>query len=131
MTDEQKGMLAAASAYTIFGFSYLFSKMAMDVTEPMMLLLVRFGVTFVILNLLVLCRAVRLDLKGKNLLGPILLGILQQVLYFIFENYGLKYTTTSFTGMISSLSPIITAIFGAILLRERPKTEYCLPMKSA
>ena len=120
MTETQKGMLAAAGAYTIFGFSYLFSKMALDITEPMILLCARFTVTFIILNLLVLTRVMKLDLRGKNLWGPILLGILQPVLYFVLENYGLKYTTTSFTGMLSAISPIFTAVLGAILLRERP-----------
>ncbi len=120
MTEEQKGMLAAAGAYTIFGFSYLFSKMAMEVTEPMILLCARFSVTLIVLNLLVAARVLKLDLKGKSLWGPILLGILQPVLYFVLENYGLKYTTTSFTGMISAISPIFTAILGAVLLRERP-----------
>lgn len=120
MTESQKGMLAAAGAYTIFGFSYLFSKMALEVSEPMILLCVRFSVTVIVLNLLVAARVLKLDLRGKNLWGPILLGILQPVLYFIFENYGLKYTTTSFTGMVSAISPIFTAVLGAILLRERP-----------
>ena len=120
MTKEKKGMLAATIAYSIFGLSYLFSKMALGVTEPMILLAVRFSVTFVILNLLVAFKIMRLNLKGKNLLGPILLGVLQPVLYFVFENYGLKYTTTSFTGIVSSISPIFTAILGVIFLREKP-----------
>lgn len=120
MTETQKGMLAAAGAYTIFGFSYLFSKMALDVSEPMILLCARFTVTVIVLNLLVATRVLKLDLRGKKLWGPILLGILQPVLYFVFENYGLKYTTTSFTGMISAISPIFTAALGALLLRERP-----------
>lgn len=120
MTKEKKGMLAATIAYSIFGLSYLFSKMALGVTEPMILLAVRFSVTFVILNLLVAFKIMSLNLKGKNLLGPILLGVLQPVLYFVFENYGLKYTTTSFTGIVSSISPIFTAILGVIFLREKP-----------
>ena len=120
MKNEQKGMLAASAAYIIFGFSYLFSKMAMEVTEPMILLASRFTVTFLVLNLLVVTRVLKLDLKGKSLLGPILIGIIQPVLYFIFENYGLKYTTTSFTGMISAISPIFTAVLGALMLKERP-----------
>ncbi len=120
MTKEKKGMLAATIAYSIFGLSYLFSKMALGVTEPMILLAVRFSVTFMILNLLVAFKIMRLNLKGKNLLGPILLGVLQPVLYFVFENYGLKYTTTSFTGIVSSISPIFTAILGVIFLREKP-----------
>ena len=120
MTDEKKGMLAATVAFCIFGLSYLFSKTAMEVAEPMILLCVRFSVTFVLLNLLVACRVMKLHLKGKKLLGPILLGVVQPVLYFVFENYGLKYTTTSFTGIVSYISPIFTALLGVVLLREKP-----------
>ena len=86
MTQEKKGMLAAAAAYTIFGLSYLFSKMALNVAEPMILLCVRFSVTFLVLNILALTGVMKLQLKGKKLLGPILVGIIQPVLYFVFEN---------------------------------------------
>lgn len=123
MTNEKKAMLAATAAYSIFGLSYLFSKMALEITEPTMLLAVRFSVTFLLLNLLVLLKLGKLDLKGKNILGPVLVGIVQPVLYFIFENYGLKYTTTSFTGIVSSISPIFTAILGVIFLKERPNLK--------
>lgn len=123
MTNEKKAMLAATVAYSIFGLSYLFSKIALEITEPMMLLAVRFSVTFIILNLLVLLNIGKLNLKGKNLLGPVLVGIVQPVLYFVFENYGLKYTTTSFTGIISSISPIFTAVLGVIFLKERPNPK--------
>lgn len=120
LTEERKGMLAAGVAYSIFGLSYLFSKMALGVTEPMILLCVRFSVTVVVLNLLVLFRVMKLNLRGKKVMGPILLGILQPVLYFVLENYGLKYTTTSFTGIVSSVSPIFTAILGVWMLKEKP-----------
>lgn len=120
MTEEQKGMLASTVGYIIFGFSYLFSKMALGVAEPMILLTMRFTVTFIGLNLLLLTRVFKVNFKGKNLWGAVLLGILQPVLYFVFENYGLMYTTTSFTGVMSSVSPIFTCILGALLLREIP-----------
>ena len=86
----------------------------------MVLLCVRFGVTVIALNLMVAFRVVKLELKGKKLGGAIVLGLLQPVLYFIFENYGLSFTTTSFAGMMSSISPVITAVLGAVLLKERP-----------
>lgn len=120
MSGEKKGILAAITAYIIFGLSYLFSKMALEITDPIMLLFARFTLTFVLLNILVGTRLMKLNLKGKKLGGPILLGILQPVLYFVLENYGIKYTTTSFTGMIAAISPVFTAIMGAIFLRERP-----------
>ncbi len=120
MTDEHKGMLASTIGYIIFGFSYLFSKMALGVAEPIILLTMRFTITFIGLNFLLLTRVFKVDFKGKKLGGAILLGILQPVLYFIFENYGLMYTTTSFTGIMSSVSPIFTCILGAIILHEVP-----------
>lgn len=123
MTDQKKGIIAATVAYVIFGFSYLFSKMALNIVDPVLLLCSRFTITFIVLNILVFAGVMKLNLRGKNLLGPILMGILQPVLYFILENYGLKYTTTSFTGMLSSISPVFTALLGALILRERPTAK--------
>ena len=120
LNDEQKGMLAATVTYIIFGFSYLFSKMALNITTPIILLCARFSVTFITLNILVLSRIVKINLKGKPLLMPILIGLIQPCLYFVLENYGLQYTTTSFTGIFSSLNPVFTALLGALILRERP-----------
>ena len=34
MSSEKKGMIAASTAYVIFGLSYLFSKMALNITVP-------------------------------------------------------------------------------------------------
>ena len=119
LSDDAKGMLAASAAYIIFGFSYLFSKMALNVTEPLILLCLRFTLTFVTLNVLVLTRICRISLKGKKLIWPVLVGLVQPCLYFVLENYGIDYTTTAFTGMISSISPIFTAILGAIVLKEK------------
>ncbi|MGN1408932.1 MAG: DMT family transporter [Eubacteriales bacterium] len=120
MNGEKKGVIAASLAYIIFGLSYLFSKIALNITEPAILLCARFSITFVILNILVLTGIMKLNLRGKNLIPPILVGLLQPVLYFILENYGLKYTNTSFTGLLSAISPIFTAILGALILKERP-----------
>ena len=123
MNEEKKGMLAAGAAYGIFGLSYLFSKMALNITEPVILLCLRFTVTVVLMNLLIAFGVLKLDLKGrkaKRLWLPVLLGLLQPVAYFYLENYGLKFTTTSFTGMVSATNPIFTAIAGALILREKP-----------
>ena len=82
MNSEKKGVIAASLAYIIFGLSYLFSKIALNITEPAILLCARFSITFVILNILVLTKAMKLNLRGKNLIPPILVGLLQPVLYF-------------------------------------------------
>ena len=126
MSSEKKGMLAAGTAYVIFGLSYLFSKMALNITNPIILLCVRFTITFLVLNLLVGTRVMKLNLKGKKLLAPVLLGVIQPVLYFFLENYGLNYTTTSFTGMIAALCPVFTTVLGALILKEKTSLKQWL-----
>lgn len=131
MNEEKKGMLAAGIAYGIFGLSYLFSKIALEITQPVILLCLRFTVTVLLMNLLVAFGVLELDLRGKKkkqLWMPVLLGLLQPVLYFYLENYGLKYTTTSFTGMVAATNPIFTAVAGALILRERPNKKQWLCM---
>jgi len=123
LSDDVRGMMAASAAYIIFGLSFLFSKMALSLTDPMLLLPSRFTVTLLTLNLLVLTGICKIHLRGKKLLLPVLVGILQPCLYFVLENYGLAYTTTSFTGMLSSVSPIFTAVLGALILREIPNKK--------
>ena len=108
MKNNTRAMLAAGGAYSIFGLSYLFSKMALGAAEPSLLLAVRFAVTFLALNLMLLCRAGRLSLKGKPVGMAVLMGVLQPVLYFLLENYGLKYAASSFAGVVSSISPMAT-----------------------
>ena len=126
MTYETKGMIAASFAYIIFGLSYLFSSMALDIADPALLLTARLTVTVNALNILVLTGVIRLNLRGKRLIEPILVGLIQPVLYFFLENHGLKYTSTAFTGMVSSVSPACTALLGALMLREKPTAKQWL-----
>ena len=65
LSEERKGMLAAALTYTIFGLSYLFSKMALNVTDPTILLWLRFTVTFLCLNVLIITGAAKVRFRGK------------------------------------------------------------------
>lgn len=128
MNKEKKGMLAAAVAYSIFGFSYLFAKMALNVegVEPMILLCSRSAVSFIVLNLLVALRIFKINFKGKNMWPAIVLGLLQPLIFSTLENYGVKFTTTSFTGLIASISPVFSAILGVFLLREKPNWKQWL-----
>ena len=62
-----KGILAALVPNVIFGFSFLFSKIALDYAHPLMILAIRFTVAFAVLNILWLCKVIRLDFKGKDM----------------------------------------------------------------
>ena len=113
------GVLAALAAYTTFGFSYIFSKMALALTTPFVLLSVRFITAFLVLNLIVLSGKVKLHLKGKPIRFLLLLGLVQPVTYFICENYGLNMTSTSYSGVILGMVPMSGLILGRVFLKEK------------
>lgn len=111
--------LAGLLGYSIFGFSFLFSKIALELVTPLTLLALRFLVAFLVLNLLLLAGKARVDLKGKPVKLLLLMGLVQPILYFIFETYGIAMTSASFSGVMIGLAPVMGLIFGVIFLKER------------
>ena len=104
----------------IFGLSFLFSKRALDITSPIKLLAFRFLLAFTFLSLLILFKLIRINYKGKSLKNLIILSLAQPVIYFIFEAYGIKFSSTSHAGLLTALIPIIVSIMGLIFLNETP-----------
>ena len=126
MKQTTLATLAALGGYTIFGFSFLFSKLALDVTSPFNLLAIRFVLAFLTLNLILLAGKARIDLKGKPLKMLLILGLLQPILYFLCENFGIAMTSTSFSGIILGMIPVIGLVMGRLMLGER-----CSPFQTA
>ena len=121
--STRKATLAALCACIIFGFSFMASRIAMAHTTPNMLLSLRFAAALLIMTALMLFGAGKLELKGKPLGRFLLLGLCQPVIYFIGESNGIKYTNSSFSGIMIALIPIITAANSAIFLHEKLKMK--------
>ncbi|QSX09252.1 DMT family transporter [Alkalibacter rhizosphaerae] len=122
MTTDKQNKLAlvfALMAYSIFGFSFLFSKIALGVVSPFVLLAVRFSMAFLTLNLLMAFGVFRIRLKGKNVKRLLLLGIFQPILYFIFENFGMRLSTASFAGIMIAMVPMVSLILSGLILKEK------------
>lgn len=119
MTTSFKATMASLIGYAIFGFSFIFSKLALETAPPFVLMAVRFLVAFLVLNLVLLTGKVKLRLKGKPIGLLLLLGLLQPVLYFIFETYGIRMTTASLSGVIIGLVPVVGLVCGAVFLKEK------------
>ncbi|HML45498.1 MAG TPA: DMT family transporter [Clostridia bacterium] len=118
---EEIALLLALSSYVIFGFSFLFSKSALAVATPFVLLAFRFTVAFVLLNALALTGRFPIRLKGKNIRPLLLLGLVQPIVYFICESYGVRLLSTSLVGTIIALMPVGSLLLGAAILKERPR----------
>lgn len=117
--EKTLAILAAITGHSIWGFSYLFSKMALQVSSPNILLSVRFTLAFIIVNIMLLTGKCKLSFKGKPIGQLVILGILEPV-YFYFESYGILYTNATCAGLVLSAVPVAGLLMAAVFLKEYP-----------
>ena len=111
--------ISALVAQFIFGFSFMFTKIALDFTTPMTVIADRYIVAFFTMSIIMLFKKIKLKLS-KNMLLLILMAIFQPVMYFIFETYGIKLTTSGFSSVMISLIPVVSIFGGIVFLKEIP-----------
>jgi len=121
MSNETKGVIAAAASSTIFGLGFMFSRIALLAAEQWVVLAWRFVFAFLFLFLLWVFGFAKLNFKGKPWPKLLLLGLIDPVLYYMFESWGLLLTSAGFTAVMVALVPIISLLMGVVLLREYPR----------
>ena len=134
---ERKVKLATLGALTgnsIFGFSFMFSRMALGVAAPFVMLMHRFILASLLLGAIAFVCArrgferdengeihwLRFSLRGKPVAPLLALGMVQPVAYFLCESYGISMTNATFSGVIIALVPIVALAAGALVLGEIP-----------
>jgi len=124
MDKTRTATLAGLLGYSIFGFSFIFCKMALEHTTPLTLLSLRFLLAFLVLNILMRVGRMKVSFRGKPVGLLVAMGLVQPVMYFICETYGIAMTSASFSGVMIGLSPVVGLIFGVLFLKER-----CTPLQ--
>ena len=131
MSNSRKHTLAvitACIAFVIFGFSFMFSRIALSITSTMVLLCFRFTVAVITLTVVVAVNSLvgrirgkawfSFSLRGKPMGGLLLLGIVQPVLYLVFENSSIRYTSSAVTGTVLAVVPVICILADVFISRE-------------
>lgn len=113
-------ILAAFGVYTIWGFTFMASKVAQGYVTPFILLAYRFDVAALVLAIPFVVGLKKLNLRGRNIKPLLLLGLMEPCIYFIGEQYGLRYTNAAFSGVMIAVIPIVTLVFTAVFLKEKP-----------
>ena len=126
---RSRALLSALLASVIFGLSFMFSALALAVTEPAVLLAFRFVMAFAAMSLLIGVNALvgqlrgrplfAFSLRGKPVGSLLLLGLVQPVLYFYCESYGILYTSSAVAGTIIAVVPIACILMDVLVLHEK------------
>ncbi|NLM37965.1 MAG: EamA family transporter [Firmicutes bacterium] len=112
--------LLAVFTELIFGFSFIFTKAALDYVTPNQLLAFRFMTAAFLLTLLRVLRVVDIKLKNRPIKKVLLLALCEPVLYFTFETTGINLTTASEAGLMIALIPVLVTLLAALFLKEIP-----------
>ena len=104
MKNEKTLAILAGMLFTlIFGFSFMFSKVALGVMNPIELIAYRFLLAALVLYALKSFKLIKINLKGKKLRVLLLVSLAEPVTYFIFESLGLNLTSSFEAGLMISL----------------------------
>ncbi len=121
-----KAIAAAIATQVFWGLSFLASSIGQEDASPFVLMSYRFDIAIIALTIPVLLGRQKLRLRGKNIKPLLLLGSMEPCLYFIGEQYGLKYSSSAFSGIMIAVIPIVTIIMAAAFLGERPSRKQWL-----
>ena len=75
------------------------------------------------MSLLILFKVFKVNYKNKPIKELILLCLAEPVVYFIFETYGIRETSSSIAGLMLSIIPIAVTVLGVYFLKEIPSIK--------
>ena len=114
---------AAIISSILFGLSFLFSKIALTVANPLALVAFRFLLAFSVMSALIMFKIFKVNYKNKPIKELILVCLAEPVVYFIFETYGIRETSSSIAGLMLAIIPIAVTILGVYFLKEIPSMK--------
>ena len=118
--SEHKAIAAATVGHFFWGLSFLASRTALNTAPVILLLSHRFLLAFALMSMLLPTRLGDCHLRGKNIWPLLLLGLLEPVIYFFGEQYGILHSTTIFSGVMISIIPICSILAAVPILHEKP-----------
>ena len=107
-------------AHIFWGFSFMASRVALDTTNMFILLSHRFLIAFLVLTILIVLGVAEVNIRGKSLMPLFWLGVMEPVVYFVGEYYGILHSNTIFSGVMIAMIPIVSTLAATVFLKEMP-----------
>ena len=103
----------------LFGLSFIASKQALQGLGIFQLVFSRYLLALLLLSAILWRDRKKLIIARKDWKYFLLLTIVEPVGYFIFETFGIRYTSPSNVSLIIATIPIFTLVFAALMIREK------------
>lgn len=120
--NKRSAYIAALSYAVIVGLSFLFTKIALGVSNPIDILAHRFMASFIAISIPILFKMLPINLDKERIKKVLPLAILYPLCFFGFQTFGLQYATSSEAGILLASAPIFTMIMASYFLSEKSNT---------
>jgi len=105
---------------TIFGLTFMFSKIGLQSIHPIGLIAFRFSIASLVLIFLNMTKVIQIKFSKAQLVALLPLVFFQPILGFSSEVFGIHFSQSSEAGMMIALIPIIVAILSFLFSSEKP-----------
>lgn len=104
----------------LFGFTFIATKFALQGLGVFQVVLGRYALAWILLTLLLWKKRRYFYIARRDWKDFLLLTFIEPVGYFIFETYGIRFSSPASVSVIIATIPAFAVIFAAFLLREKP-----------
>ena len=119
---KNKGIIvhiAGVIAMIIWGLSFIWSSQAYKSLNPTATIFLRLVIATVFFSAILFSFRLNEKIRREHLKLFAIAALFEPFLYFIFEGYGLIYTSPIISSAIIAMIPLVTPIAAAIFLKER------------
>ncbi len=111
---------AAAIIYSlIIGFSFVFTKFALEYSDPINILGHRFLASIIGLIIYFKIKGEKFNIRKEEILDILPLAIAYPLVFFGLQTFGLQYAPSSEAGILLAVGPIFTLILSGVFLKEK------------
>ncbi len=114
-----KAQIAAFLTALFWGYSFTWTAEVLDFFNPMSIIFMRLVVALILLVPLMFAFRMHERITLRQMGSLALLGFFQPFLYFIFETYGVKLTTSTISSVIISTIPLLVPVGAFLAFKER------------
>lgn len=114
-----KAFPALFFAMMFWGLSFVWTRQLLEVFTPLLIIFIRLVLSFFLLFMIAKVSRKLQKIQKKDYLFIFLLSITQPFLYFIFEGYGIKFTSASIASILIATIPLFTPIGAYFWYRDK------------
>ena len=109
----------ALTAMLLWGMSFIWSSVLLQYYEPITIIFIRLVISSALLYAFMFVSGQKVKLERKDFFLVFLSALFNPFLYFLGENYGLKYSTPTISAVIIATIPLFSPVIAYITFKER------------